>query len=151
MTNEPTTDAAAAGAQTAAAGYEFDSPQEVVIRELAGTMQFVGTVSIVLAVVLWIIGIVTMFAGNLAGLGQVMQGVLLVFIGAWTRSAARSFQLVVDTKGSDIPNLMNALGELSRLYTLQRWLMILALVLFVGAFVLGVAAALMLSPGNLPS
>lgn len=150
MTNEPTTDAGAAGAQTAA-GYEFDSTQEVVIRDLAGTMQFVGTVSIVLAVVLWIIGIVTMFAGNLAGLGQVMQGVLLVFIGAWTRSAARSFQLVVDTKGSDIPNLMNALGELSRLYALQKWLMILALVLFIGAFVLGVVAALMLAGRHLPT
>ena len=132
MTNEPGN---AGGTQ---GGYEFDSSQEVVIRDLAGSMQFVGTVSIVVAVVMWLAGIATMFMGNPAGLAQIVQGVLMVFIGVWTRSSARSFQLVVDTKGSDIPNLMNALGELRRLYSLQKWLMIVMLVLFVLAFVGGI-------------
>lgn len=124
-------------------GYEFDSNQEVVIRDLAGSMQFVGTASIVVAVVMWLIGIATLFMANPAGVGQIIQGVLLVFIGVWTRSSARSFQLVVDTKGSDIPNLMSALSELRRLYNLQKWLMIVMLVLFILAFVGGIAFAIL--------
>ena len=108
MTND-TTSAPAPAPQAHGGGYEFDNAQEVVIRDLAGAMQFVGTVSIVLAFLMWLIGIATMFMANPAGLAQIVQGVLMIFVGMWTRSAARSFQLVVDTKGSDIPNLMNAL------------------------------------------
>lgn len=145
MTNDTTTNAGTPAAGAHPGGYEFDAGQETVIRDLAGSMQFVGTVSVVLAIVMWLIGIATMFTGNPAGLGQIIQGVLLVFIGVWTRSSAKSFQLVVDTKGSDIPNLMSALGELRRLYNLQKWLMILALVLFVAAFALGIVAAFMLA------
>lgn len=144
MTND-TTNAPASIPQAHSGGYEFDGAQEVVIRDLAGAMQFVGTVSIVLAVLMWLIGIATMFMGNPAGLAQIVQGVLMIFIGVWTRSAARSFQLVVDTKGSDIPNLMNALGELRRLYNLQKWLMILMFVLIVLAFVGGIAAGIFLA------
>ncbi len=145
MTNDTTSNTGAPAAEPHPGGYEFGPAQETVIRDLARSMQFVGTVSVVLAVVMWLIGIATMFMGNPAGIAQIIQGVLLVFIGAWTRSSAKSFQLVVDTKGSDIPNLMNALGELRRLYNLQKWLMVLALVLFVVAFALGIVAALMIA------
>lgn len=143
MTNDTTGNATAP--QAHGGGYEFDAAQEVVVGELAGAMRFVGTASIVLAVIMWIIGIATMFMANPAGLAQIIQGVILVFVGAWTRTGAKWFQLVVDTKGNDIGNLMNALGELRRLYNLQKWMMILALVLMVGAFVLGIVAALVLA------
>lgn len=147
MTNDQSTTPAATPATGAFAndGYEFNADQETVIRELAGSMGFVGTASAVLAVIMWIIGIATMFMMNPAGLGNIIQGVLLIFIGIWTRSAARSFQLVVDTKGSDITNMMNALGELRRLYNLQKWLMILGLVLVIGAFVLGIVAGIFIA------
>ncbi len=144
MTND-TTNAPAPVPQAHGGGYEFDQAQEVVIGDLAGSMKFVGTVSIVLAALMWLIGIVIMFMGNPAGLGQIVQGVLMIFVGMWTRSAARSFQLVVDTKGSDIPNLMNALGELRRLYNLQKWLMILMFVLVIVAFVVGLAIGILMA------
>jgi len=143
MTND--TSSAAPTTPAHGGGYEFDGAQEVVIRDLASAIQFVGTVSIVLAALMWLIGIATMFMGNPAGLAQIVQGVLMIFIGIWTRSASRSFQLVVDTKGSDIPNLMNALGELRRLYNLQKWLMILMFVLIVLAFVGGIAAGILVA------
>jgi len=148
MTNDMTGSAAATSRQPAE--YEFDVTQELVVGELAGAMRFVGTASIVLAVVMWLIGIATTFMGNPAGLAQIIQGVLLAFIGVWTRSSARSFQLVVDTKGNDIANLMSALSELRRLYNLQRWVMIVALVLMVAAFALGIVAALFLRGHSLP-
>jgi len=142
MTNDMTGNAGAPPAQSG--GYEFDSAQEVVVGELAGSMRFVGTASIALAIVMWLLGIATMFMGNPAGLAQIVQGVLMIFIGTWTRSSARSFQLVVDTKGNDIGNLMNALGELRRLYNLQKWVLIVALVLMVIAFALGIVAGIVL-------
>jgi hypothetical protein len=54
-----------------------------------------------------------------------------VLIGFWTTKAAKSFQLIVDTEGRDIENLMGALGELRKLYGLQYWILIIALI-FVG-------------------
>ena len=135
MTNDMTGSAAATSRQPAE--YEFDVTQELVVGELAGAMRFVGTA--------------TTFMGNPAGLAQIIQGVLMAFIGVWTRSSARSFQLVVDTKGNDIGNLMNALGELRRLYNLQRWVLIVALVLMVVAFALGILAAIFLRGHSLPA
>jgi hypothetical protein len=143
MTNDMGNNAAAP-APPAHDGHEFDASQNLVIGDLAGSMSFVGTASIVLAIVMWLIGIATMFLGNPAGLAQIVQGVLMVFIGVWTRSSARSFQLVVDTKGSDIANLMNALGELRRLYNLQKWMIIVALVLIVLAFAAGIVFGILL-------
>jgi hypothetical protein len=144
MTNDQSSTSATGTATPG--GYEFGATEELIIGELASAMRFVGTASVALAIVMWVIGIVTMFAGNPAGLGNIIQGVLLVFIGVWTRSSAKSFQLVVDTQGNDIPNLMQALSELRRLYNLQKWLMVLGLVLVLAAFALGVAAALFLMP-----
>jgi hypothetical protein len=56
------------------------------------------------------------------------QGVTSFFLGNWTRNAASAFESIVETRGNDIGNLMVALGELRRVYVLQRVLITIVIV-----------------------
>jgi hypothetical protein len=40
----------------------------------------------------------------------------------------KAFKLIVETQGNDIENLMGALGQLRKLYTLQYWLFFIGLI-----------------------
>jgi hypothetical protein len=76
-----------------------------------------------------IAGVIGLFTASIgSGIGDIITGVVLTIIGIWTKKAASSFQLIVNTQGNDIENLMGALGELRKLYTLQYWLLIVALI-----------------------
>lgn len=108
--------------------YEFNASQNELIKSLASTMNFVGYFLIVIGVLAAITGIIQITSGGITAL---IQGVVQVLIGFWTTKAAKSFQLIVDTEGRDIENLMGALGELRKLYGLQYWILIIALI-FVG-------------------
>lgn len=123
------------------AEYEFNESENSLIGDLAGTMRFVGTVSVVLGVLMCLGGMATCMAGSSrtagTGFGYLVQGLVVGIIGAWTRGAAAAFDRVVTTEGNDIANTMTALAELKRIYTLQKWLLIIALVLIALAFVLG--------------
>lgn len=122
-------------------GYEFSDSQNELIGDLAKKMNFVGILMVASGVVSLIAGIVTLFAAFSRGtfdFSSIVNGVLLILIGLWTRNAAQSFSRVVNTTGTDIENLMGALGELRKLYTLQYWLIIIVLIFLVLALVLGV-------------
>jgi hypothetical protein len=54
-------------------------------------------------------------------------GLIFYLQGVWTRSSAASFQKIVDTRGNDITNLMNAVGSLQTMYGLISMLLSLAL------------------------
>jgi hypothetical protein len=56
-----------------------------------------------------------------------VTGLIFLLQGAWTRSSAGSFQKIVDTQGSDISNLMNAIGSLHTMYGLLYLLLAAAL------------------------
>jgi len=56
-----------------------------------------------------------------------VTGLFFLLLGVWTRSAAGSFRKIVDTRGSDITNLMNALSSLQSMYGLLQLLLVLAL------------------------
>jgi len=56
-----------------------------------------------------------------------VTGVFFLLLGVWTRSAGGSFQKIVDTRGSDVTNLMNALASLQSMYGLIQLLLVLAL------------------------
>jgi hypothetical protein len=56
-------------------------------------------------------------------------GLFYLVMGAWTRSAGSSFQKIVDTQGSDISHLMNALSSLHSMYALIYTLLVLTLLL----------------------
>jgi hypothetical protein len=62
-------------------------------------------------------------------------------LGIWTRSAAASFQKIVDTKGNDIMHLMNALSSLYSMYSLIWTLLVLTLL----AALLGLALTVYLA------
>ncbi len=102
-------------------------------------MRFVSYFLIALGVLLILAGIVSFRAG---GFATIIQGIIQVVIGIWTTKAATSFQLIVKTQGSDIENLMNALGELRKLYALQYWALIIALILTV----IGIVVAVIFRP-----
>jgi len=112
--------------------YEFSDGQNVVIRELAQKMQFVSYLLIAVGV----LQILTILLGNVAGL---IQGIIGISIGIWTNKAAGAFKQIVQTRGNDISNLMSALRELRKLYTLQYWLWIVGLVFIA----LGIALAIL--------
>jgi hypothetical protein len=65
-----------------------------------------------------------------------LTGLIFLLQGIWMRSSAASFRLIVDTKGNDITNLMNALGSLRAMYN-QIYLLLLV-GLLVGLAAIGV-------------
>jgi len=62
---------------------------------------------------------VTIFTG--------VTGLFFLLLGSWSRDAGKSFQLIVDTKGSDIKNLMTAMGSLQWMYGMISKLLTVAL------------------------
>ncbi len=112
--------------------FEFDTSQNELFSDLAKKMSLLGFFLI-------IAGAITIFSGifgQLKGLGSIVAGVLYILMGIWTRNASNSFNFIVNTEGNDIANLMGALGQLRKLYTLQYWAVIVTLVFAVLALVL---------------
>lgn len=119
--------------------YEFSNSQNELIKNLADKMRFVGLFLIVSGVLALLGGILTLRQG---GFGNIFNGVFYIVLGFWTQKAASSFKLIVDTEGSDIENLMGALGELRKLYALQYWLLIILLIFLALGIVLGLIAGI---------
>lgn len=126
-------------------GYEFTSSQNELIGDLAKKMNFVGILMAISGVISLIAGVLTLFAAFSQGtfdFSSIVNGVLLLLIGLWTRKAAQSFSRVVNTTGTDIENMMGALGELRKLYTLQYWLIIIVLIFLAIALLLALVATI---------
>jgi hypothetical protein len=120
-----------AGPKPPPLGYEFTPLQNENIRRLSSKMKFVGIFYIVAAVLFGTLGVAALFVMPLAGIIYIIAMIPELLIGIWTTKAASSFRMIVDTKGHDIPHLMNAVVSLRKLYTLQYWLLIIALMLIV--------------------
>lgn len=122
--------------------YEFNESQNQLILDLSKKMMFVSYFLIASGVLGAITGLIMVLKG---GFGGLVQGVILLITGIWTINAAKAFQLIVDTQGNDIENLMGALGQLRKLYTLQYWLFLIAVIFMaiglIAAIVLGIAAS----------
>ena len=56
-----------------------------------------------------------------------VTGLFFLLQGIWARTAAGSFRKIVDTRGNDITNLMNAVGSLKTMYGLLYLLLAAAL------------------------
>lgn len=123
--------------------YEFSSSQNQVIKQLADKMRFVSYFLIGVGVLNALIGIIGLFSTTLRGsFGEIITGILLTLLGFWTYKASISFKRIVRTQGNDVENLMGALGELRKLYTLQYWLLIITLIFIVIGIVLAIAVPL---------
>ena len=112
--------------------YEFNSTQEKLVQALANKMRFVSFFLIAIGILRFITGIVALIRGtpliDTIISGAIISGIIILLIGFWTYTAASSFNRIVKTQGNDIENLMNALKELRKLYTLQFWLFIIVLI-----------------------
>lgn len=110
--------------------YEFTQDQNDVFEDLAKKMRFVGLMGILFGVLSLAGAIAGIAVGNGSVAGPTLiQAIMLLVVGIWTRTAAEGFQRIVDTQGNDIANLMHALGELRRIYALQRTIFIVGIVL----------------------
>ena len=117
--------------------YEFSSMQHDVIRSLSQKMKFVGIFYVLASGIVGLVAIAAMFFSPLVGFLYLIILTPELLIGIWTIHSANSFQMVVETRGRDIPHLMNALTALRKLYTLMFWLLIAALVFMVLAMAVG--------------
>ncbi len=105
--------------------YEFNESQNQLILDLSKKMLFVSYLLIATGVFGAIAGLITILQG---GFGALVQGVVSLVTGIWTINASKAFKLIVETQGNDIENLMGALGQLRKLYTLQYWLFFIGLI-----------------------
>lgn len=127
--------------------YEFSGSQNELIQDLSKKMVFVSYFLIVAGVLNIIIGALAIFRGGgseglSAGLSTIIQGVVTIVIGKWTLNAGSAFKAIVNTQGTDVENLMGALGELRKLYTLQFWVLIIALVFIVLGVILAIVGGI---------
>jgi len=120
--------------------YEFNQKQNELLQDLAKKMNFVAILAIVGGILGILAGVIVLFTASANAFGTLIQGIFLLLIGIWTRNAAIAFKRVVNTTGRDVENLMAALKELRKLYTLQYWLAIVILVLLAIALVATVIA-----------
>jgi hypothetical protein len=116
--------------------FEFSSSDNDGFRKLSTVMKFVG----VMMSVFGVLNVVTVMHVhmNLDSVLTIGQGVVMVLIGGWLSSAARSFRAIAETEGNDVGYLRVAISKLRSVYTLQAWLMGLACVLVT----VGIVAAL---------
>jgi hypothetical protein len=135
------------GAKPPGPSYEFTLVQDDVIRKLSKKMNFVGYFYVVASALVGLAGLALMFVNAWIGLFYMIMLTPELLIGIWTLNAGKSFRMVVDTKGHDIPHLMSALNALRKLYTLTFWILIIGLVFMVLAIV---AAIVLISSGLIP-
>jgi hypothetical protein len=126
--------------------YEFNESENSVFADVASRMKAVGFFSVFfgsLSIILSTFALIQSkdFRLGSSGIGGISQGLFFLLIGIWTRDAGSSFRQIVDSKGNDIRNLMDAIGSLKKLYTLQYWLLVIALVLVAIALLAGLSSA----------
>ncbi len=108
--------------------YEFDARQNELVGELAKRMLWVAYFLLLAGALVGVVGMGTLTE---RGIFSLIQAGFMILIGVWTKRAAAAFDGIVQTAGSDIPNLMAARGELKKLYTMQFWVVALAIGLLV--------------------
>lgn len=115
--------------------YEFSAPENVLIRQLVDAMRFVAAASLALGALVLILGIAGVSTQGRAALGPALgnfaQCVVFVLVGVWLQRAVDAFTKVVDSAGDDITHLLEALTELTRVFSLQRAVFVLALLVTV--------------------
>jgi hypothetical protein len=123
------------------APYEFNTEQNRLMGTLGNCMAWMGIFLIVVGALGALIGIWQLIHGRASAPIVLIQATLQLMMGFWTRAAAVQFTQVAATTGADIQHLMGALGELRRIYSLQKIVIIMALALMAGAVVIALLAA----------
>ena len=115
--------------------YEFTAPENFVIRQLVDAMRFVAAASLALGAFDLILGVAALLTQGRAALGSALgdfvQALVFVLIGIWLQRAVDAFNKVTETSGDDVTHLLRALNELTRVFSLQRTVFVLALIVTV--------------------
>ena len=136
---------------TMSSGYEFSSSQNELFQDLANKMRFVGILLLIGGILSLVIGIFVTGLGIFvqkegipigSAVNAIIQGIFLWLIGNWTRKAAAGFSRIVTTTNNDIENLMGAMDELRKLYTLQYVLAIITIIFIGLVFVISLIGGL---------
>lgn len=123
-------------------GYEFTDAQNQQLSQLHVQMRFLAYVLILTGALVVISGgtmsvqllfsdVPPMLAGSALMMGG--GGVLLVFLGMMLLRAVSSFRAIVETRGSDITHLMDALGELRKFFGFTAALAVLMILAMLSA------------------
>ena len=118
------TSAPASDSETSTA---FSPEENAIFAALGLRMHFVGAFTLALGVIAVVLGLSRRDAGPL------LAGVLYAIIGHWTARAGKQFRSIASTRGRDHSHLIAALVDLRKMYTLQYWICLVALI---GALVL---------------
>ncbi|MDC0715561.1 hypothetical protein [Nannocystis bainbridge] len=117
--------------------YEFSGPENIIIRQLVDAMRFVAAASLAVGAFVLILGIAGLVTQGRAAIGPALgdfaEAVVFVLIGLWLQRAVDAFSRVIDTSGDDITHLLDALRELTRVFSLQRTVLVLAAIVIVMA------------------
>ncbi|MCY0995075.1 hypothetical protein OV203_48565 [Nannocystis sp. ILAH1] len=117
--------------------YEFSATENVIIRQLVDAMRFVAAASLAVGAFVLILGIAGLVTQGRSAVGPALgdfaEAVVFVLIGLWLQRAVDAFNRVVDTSGDDITHLLDALRELTRVFSLQRTVLVLAAIVIVMA------------------
>ncbi|HEY8091262.1 MAG TPA: hypothetical protein VIF09_25540 [Polyangiaceae bacterium] len=107
--------------------YEFSDDHKESFRGLATSMSFVGVFTMLLGGVFGpLFALMAFFGGSTAvGIGVAVDAAIYVVMASWMLSAGRSLSTMVRTRGRDIPQLMNAVKQLRRLFGLALVVIIL--------------------------
>lgn len=124
--------------------YEFNAAENDVIARTAARAKLWGMISAVFGA-FQLLGSCGMVAN--AGLAMYLPlGIIGLVVGVTFMGVGSSLRSVVDTQGSDMPHMMQALQKLTQAFTVQIVATIVgvvigAIVLFIGLFFLAAAAA----------
>lgn len=107
-------------------GYEFSRKENKVLARTATLATGWG----VLSVFTGIIAIITALVGfhGLETLGPLLLGTVQIIVGASFVGAGGSLRAVVETEGSDIPNMMSALRKMGTAFLIQISATLIALI-----------------------
>lgn len=114
--------------------YEFNEKEEAVVRALAQQMRRFSVFLVLVAVLMTLTGALSFPIGMV----NILVGASTFVLAYLTRRAARAFELIVETRGTDMTHLMLALRSLTRLYALKILVHVL-----LGAFLLAVSLILL--------
>jgi hypothetical protein len=111
-------------AATPTRDYEFSADENRTFLALASSMRFVGGAQVVTGVLLFVIALAHVWMGGapalVSSVPMTLTGAMILVTGVWLRRASTSVERVATTAGSDIQNLMESLGTLAQMFTLQR-------------------------------
>src|SRR5271169_6847053 len=114
--------------------YEFSEERKEDLAALAASMSFVGVCVVLLGLMSGTFALAAGYGGFAAvGAALVAGAAICMPLGWWATSAGRSLSALVRTRGRDVAHMMEAVGQLRRLFGFAR--------VFIIVYALAAAAA----------